>query len=100
MEREHRWLLLTPYLSPPPKISSRFSQLIDSDSDKDSVHIPGSEFTADILSSEPGASEVPSDYDVPAQTDDDDSLHSAADTSGVYDGMPSDDEGIDDVFMV
>jgi len=77
---------------------SRFSQLIDSDSNEDSVHIPGS--TADVPSSESGISEVPSDYDAPAQTDDDDSLHSAVDTSGVHDGMLSDNEreGVHDVY--
>src|ERR1700692_4892825 len=89
---------LDPYLSPLPKILSRFSQLIDSDSNKYSVHIPGS--TADVPSSKSGISEVPSDYDAPAQTNDDDSLHSAVNTSGVHDGMLSDNEreGVHDVY--
>jgi hypothetical protein len=89
-------LLLTPYLLPPPKISLRFNQLIDNDSNEDSVHIPGP--TAYEPLSESGVSEVLSDYDAPTQTDDinDDSLHLAVDAS---DGTLSDDEGVHDMYI-
>jgi hypothetical protein len=57
-----------PYVSPLPKLSSRFTHLLDSDSEEeDSVSIPGPH--DDGPSSESGQSVVPSDYDEPDETD-------------------------------
>jgi hypothetical protein len=64
-EREHRGLLFTPYASP-PKLSSRFTRLLDSDSEEDSS-IP--DLRQDGPSSKFGQNEVQSDYDQPPQTD-------------------------------
>jgi hypothetical protein len=64
-ERQHRGLLFTPYVSPPPKLSSRFTRLLDSDSEEDNP-APIPDLHQDGPSSK---NEVQSDYDEPAQTD-------------------------------
>ena len=92
-EQEHRGLLFSPYVSPPPKLSSRYSRLLDSDSEEDPVQIP--EVHHDAPSSESGQSVVQSDYDGPALTD-----------SGLDDGDDEDKPRIsvpdsdDDILLV
>src|ERR1700676_1068961 len=66
-EWEHRGLLFRPYVSPPPKLSSRFTHLLDSDSEEEPAPIP--DLHQDGSSSEFGQHDVQSDYDEPAQTD-------------------------------
>jgi hypothetical protein len=66
-ERQHRGLLFTPYVSPPPKLPSRFTRLLDSDSEEeDGAPIP--DLHQDGPSSEVGQNEE-SDCDEPAQAD-------------------------------
>jgi hypothetical protein len=66
-ERQHRGLLFTPYVSPPPKLSSRFTRLLDSDSEEDPAPIP--DVHQDGPSSKFGQNGDQSDYDEPAQMD-------------------------------
>jgi len=56
-EWEHRSLLFRPYVSPPPKLSSRFTRLLDSDS-KEEEPAPIPDLHQDGSSSEFGQNEV------------------------------------------
>jgi hypothetical protein len=66
-EWQHHGLLFTPYVSPPPKLSLRFTHLLDSDSKEDPAPIP--DVHQDGTSSKFGQNGDQSDYDEPAQMD-------------------------------